>query len=418
MPTGFSTSGGGIAWCLADKYEVHTLGLQAINDRKIKYTLEGKTREIIQHANLPRGKERWDFGQKSLPQLLDRLEPDLLITVNDIQMIQHVPNTLCPNSIQLQVMDLPSKTYIGDEAMKNQMKGQIQRFMEKFPRETKWIQYGPQDGDPPMPNWEQVYKMANQTIAFSEYGQWVYKKWFDMDVPIIYHGVDCKVFKNENKPDNLKDKFIVGNLNRNQPRKQPVRTMIAFARFAKDKPDVILHMQCDWGDEFGWPIQYFAQQYGIMNKMIQPMPVGMPREKVAKTYNMWDLNTNLSAGEGFGLAVIEGFACGLPCLYTNYTTANELIIKGNPTPRGELIKVLDLHWQKMDVAAVRRALVNIDDAARAMNKYYYNRDKLIQDGKNAREWVEKKCSWLKIEPQWKNMVDLILSGEKWNEKKA
>jgi len=410
-PTGFANDGMGISWCLADKFDVHYLGLQSMHDQKVKINIENTQRDVIQHANMPRSKGRWDFGHRSLPALLDKLEPDVLLSINDIQMVEHIPKTMCPNSINLQVVDLPSKKYISEEAMNMQMQGEIQKFREKFPRDTKWIQYAPQDGEPPMGQWGNIYRMSNQVVAMSDYGRYIFKRYFDMDVPRIWHGVDTHVFTNKEKPANLKDRFVVGNINRNQPRKQPVRTMEAFAKFAKDKPDALLHMQMDWNDEFGWPIQYFAQMYGIQNKMIPPQRVGMPREQVAQIYNMWDLNANCTGGEGFGLTHIEGFACGLPSLGCDYTTSKELIVDGHPSPRGALVKVKDLLWQKMDVAAVQRSLVDIDDMVKVMNDYYYNRDLVKEHGKNAREWCEKNVSWKVIAPQWQDIVSKVLSGE-------
>jgi len=408
-PTGFATDLAGVSWCLAKKYDVHVLGLQSRGKSKVKIGIEDEQRQVIQHPNYPRSKERWDFGTRSLPRLLDELEPDALVTVNDIQMVSHVPQTMCPNSINMPVIDLPSKKFVSETALMEKLKGEIIKFQERFPREVKWVQYAPQDGDPPMQNWEYIYKMADQVVAMSDYGKDIFKNFFKMDVPRIWHGVNTTTFTNEEKPEPLKDKFIVGNFNRNQPRKQPVRTMIAFSKFAQDKNDVLLHMQMDWKDQFGWPISYFANLYGISNKMIQPKPVGIPTEEVAKTYNMWDINCNATAGEGFGLTHIEGFACGLPSIGTDYTTSRELIIKGKPSPRGELVRPIDLHWQKMDVAAVRRALVDINHLAEIFNKYYYNRDLVKEHGKNAEKWVKKNCSWNVIEPQWLKVVDDVLS---------
>ena len=411
-PTGFATNLAGVAWSLADKYEVHTLGLQSIRDNPVDIVLEDEKRTVFQHANFPRANPKWDFGQRSLPILLDKLEPDLLITVNDIQMINHVPNALCPSSINLRVIDLPAKRFLSDEALKMQMTGELQKFKEKFPRNTKWLLYGPQDGDPPMPEWGYTYRMADQVIAMSEYGRWVFRKWFNLEVPRIWHGVDTKVFVPRDKPKELQNKFVVGNLNRNQPRKQPVRAIMAFAKFAKNKDDVLLHMQMDWNDIFGWPLQYFVNLYGIQNKVIPPRRVGMPRYEVARIYNMWDINLLPTGGEGFGLTTIEGYASNLPVLHTDYTTGKELVIDGKPSPRGMLVKVKDYHWERMDVAAVRRALVDVDDLADKMNAYYYNRDMLKAHGKNARDWVVKNCSWKVIEKQWKVAVDKVLSGEK------
>jgi len=410
-PTGFANDGMGISWCLADKFDVHYLGLQSYQNEKIKINIEGEQRTVIQHPNLPRGKQKWDFGTKSLPQLLDRLEPDILLTVNDIQMVQHVPQVMCPNSVNLQVIDLPSKQFRGDYDLNRALQGELRKFREQFPRRTKWIQYAPQDGDPPMGQWSNIYRMSDQVVAMSNYGQWVFKRWFGLDVPRIWHGVDTTVFQNTPKDKQFENKFVVGNFNRNQPRKQPVRNIIAFAKFAQDKDDVLLHMQMDWNDQFGWPLQYFGQLYGCLHKMIQPLPVGMPREQVAKIYNNWDLNVTPTGGEGFGLTHIEGFACGLPSIATDYTTSKELIEEGNPSPRGSLVKVKDMHWQKMDVAAVRRSLIDIDDLCDVFNKYYYNRELVKQHGENGRKWAESNVSWKVIAPQWKELVGKVLSGE-------
>jgi len=410
-PTGFANDGMGISWCLADKFDVHYLGLQSFRDEKVKINIEGKQRAVIQHANQPRSNDRWDFGRRSLPRVLDTLEPDILLSINDIQMVQHIPNVMCPNQIRLQVIDLPSKKFISEDAMRMQLEGEMQKFKERFPRFTKWIQYAPQDGEPPMKQWSNIYKMADKVVAMSDYGRYVFKRYFNMDTPRIWHGVDTNIFNNREKPENLKNHFVLGNLNRNQPRKQPVRTMRAFAKFAKDKPDVLLHMQMDWRDEFGWPLDYFANMYGIRNKMIPPQRVGVPREEVAKIYNMWDLNLNATGGEGFGLTHIEGFACGLPSIACDYTTSRELIAEGELSPRGELVKVKDLHWQKMDVAAVQRSLVDEDDMASVLNKYYYDRNLLKQHGKNAEEWAKKNVSWKVIAPQWHKLVENTLSGD-------
>jgi len=410
-PTGFANDLMGVSWSLAEKYDVHVLGLQSMQDQKVIINIQDTKRNVIQHANFPRSKDRWDFGSRSLPVLLDNLEPEILLTVNDIQMVQHVPQIMQPDSINLKIVDLPSKKFKGIHTLTRNLKGELTKFKETFPRDTKWIQYAPQDGDPPMAQWDYIYKMADQVVAMSDYGKDIFSKYFNMNVPRIWHGVDTKIFTNEKKPDNLENFFICGNINRNQPRKQPVRTMEAFSKFAKDKKDVLLHMQMDWNDEFGWPIQYFAGLYGIQNKMISPQRVGMPREQVAKIYNMWDLNLNCTGGEGFGLTHIEGFACGLPSLACDYTTSKELIIDGSPSPRGSLIKVKDLLWQKLDVAAVRRSLVDTDDLVKVMNKYYYNRDLVTEHGNNARKWATENCSWDIISKHWQKLIGDVLSGD-------
>ena len=409
-PTGFAINGANISWSLAKNYDVHYLGLQSQRSTKMKLNIEGEEREIVHHANLPRSNEKWDFGTKSLPVLLDELEPEVLFTINDIQMINHIPNVLCPNSIQLPVIDLPSKNYVSDEALKRKVDGEMTKFKEKYPRDCKWIAYCPQDGDPPMNRWGYIYNMADQVVAMSKYGQDVFKNYYNIEVPYIWHGVDSEIFKPGEKPEHLKDKFVVGDINRNQPRKQPVRTIQAFAKFAKGKDDVLLHMQKDWNDIFGWPLKYFTDLYGISNKCIKPGKVGMPREEVARVYNAWDVNCMTTGGEGFGLAFAESMACGLPNIACDYTTSKELVDDKWPRPRGLLVDY-DLHWQKMDVAAVRRSLVDIDSFASALQEYYEDREMLQKHSENAAKFANKHLTIKKQQKQWVDLVKDTLDSE-------
>ena len=408
-PTGFAVNAQGVAWSLADEYDVHVLGLQEVMDREIVLDIEDDPRKIVQHRNYPRERELYDFGTRSLPLLLDTLKPDLLITVNDIQMIQHIPSVLCPDAINLKIADLPAKKILDKHTILTHLEGELLKFREKYPRDVKWLAYCPQDGEPPMPFWKQIYLAADKVIAMSKYGQYVFKKYFNMDVDYIWHGVDSASFKPAEKPEHLQDKFVVGDLNRNQPRKQPARLIEAFAKFAKDKDDVLLHMQMDWNDVFGYPIAYFIDLYGIRNKIIPPFNVGLPRKEIPRIYNMWDVSVNPTAGEGFGLTTIEAGACGKPTIITDYTTSRELIIDGEPSPRGILVPYATLLWERFNVAAVQRALIDTDKLAEALQYYYDNRDELEKHGRNAREWVLKNVTLRKIQYKWKDVVKEVLN---------
>jgi len=409
-PTGFGVNGCNIAWCLADKYDVHVLGLQSVQDQQAILNFQGDKRTVIQHANLPRSNEKYDFGQKSLPRLLQELKPDILLTINDIQMVNHIPSILYPSEFRINALDMPSRVMRSREELHMELDALVDRLKEKYPPTTKWIAYCPQDGHPPIPNWRNVYYAADQVVAMSKYGQWVFKKWFLMDVPYIHHGVDTENFKPFAGYEELSDKFVVGDVNRNQPRKQPIRLIEAFAKFAKDKNDVVLWLHKDWNDVFGWPLQYFVQLYDIQDKTINPRPVGIPREEMAKIYNSFSVNMMGTSGEGFGLPTIEAAACGVPTIATDYTTSKELIIDGKPSPRGILVPYKTLFWDKLNVAAVQRALVDTDELAKSLQYYYDNRDELRKHGKNALEWVKRNVSLDIIERKWNNIVKKVLEA--------
>jgi glycosyltransferase involved in cell wall biosynthesis len=231
-----------------------------------------------------------------------------------------------------------------------------------------------------------------------------------MDVPYIYHGIDTDMFFPKEK-SMTKDMFVVGNMNRNQPRKHPVKTIKAFAKFAHNKNDVLLWMQMDWNDRFGWPLGYFVNLYGINNKIVQPAPVGGPKEQVVKIYNEWDLNVNTHGGEGFGLTEVEGMACGKPNVATDYTTTKEFTIDGEPSPRGVIVPYTELYWEKMDVAAVQRASIDVSKLTDAFEMYYQNRELIKAHGDNARIWAEENCSIKKIQNQWISLVREVLNKQ-------
>jgi len=147
-----------------------------------------------------------------------------------------------------------------------------------------------------------------------------------------------------------------------------------------------------------------------VEKIINPSPVGVPRSEIARMYSIWDINLNATGGEGFGLPVIEGFMCGTPSIAVDYTTFSELIAEGKPGPRG-LLCDYTLFWDKLDIAAVQRSLVDIDDYVKAMNTYYYNRDLLEKHGRNAREWALKNVTLKKAQHKWIKLVKDTLNKE-------
>ena len=65
----------------------------------------------------------------------------------------------------------------------------------------------------------------------------------------------------------------------------------------------------------------------------------------------------------------------------------------------------------MDVAAVQRSLVDEDDFANVLNKYYYDRDLLKKHSKNSEQWAKKNVSWGIISKQWEKTVEDTLSGD-------
>lgn len=412
-PTGFATSGRNIAWCLADEYDVYYLGYQSTFVNKVNITAMGETRTVTEIPNMPRPENaKWSFGEMALPHALKKYRPDIVLSITDIQMTAHIPKTLFPTVSEVPIFDPATKQFENMQSIKDKIDRDIRTLREQLKINPKFVYYAPMDGEPPIPDWAEVYYTADKLIAFSKYGQRIFKEYYNIDCPYIYHGVDTVLFDKKEKNQELKNKFVVGDIHRNQPRKQPVRLIEAFAEFAKDKDDVLLILHKDWRDFFGWDLYYFINQYRLYEKVYPPPPdiTKIPYNTLPNLISQFDVNMNITGGEGFNIPMIEGFACGKPAIATGYTTHPELIEDGNPSPRGLLTKFI-FYWDKLNVSATKRSLVDIDDAVNKLNEYYYDRKKLSKHGENAYRWVRQNCSLNVIEKKWKKEIKEVLDGE-------
>jgi D-inositol-3-phosphate glycosyltransferase len=120
------------------------------------------------------------------------------------------------------------------------------------------------------------------------------------------------------------DAFIVGNVNRNQPRKRLDLTIACFAAWIKsrhvDDAYLFLHV-CPTG-EHGCDVRQLVRYFGIQNRVILAEPdagYGVSEQQLVQTYNMFDIMLTTTQGEGFGLPTLEGMACGIPQIVPNWS---------------------------------------------------------------------------------------------------
>ncbi len=127
----------------------------------------------------------------------------------------------------------------------------------------------------------------------------------------------------------LKDKFIVGNVNRNQPRKRWDLTLRYFAKW-KHRHDVrdaqlFLHV-APTGDK-GIDVAQMVGYYEIADCVAYRAPVvfeGVADAVMRETYNCFDLQVTTTGGEGFGLTTFEGMACGVAQVVPDWSALGEL----------------------------------------------------------------------------------------------
>jgi glycosyltransferase involved in cell wall biosynthesis len=149
------------------------------------------------------------------------------------------------------------------------------------------------------------------------------------------HGVDTNQYKPMPKQQarealtHTQDAFIVGNVNRNQPRKRLDLTVMAFAAWIKEYKinDAVLHLHCGLRDQ-GWDLPQLNRYFGIDDKVWftdnrMTETIGVDEKVLPYVYNAFDVQLSTSFGEGWGLTTMEGMACGTPQIVPEWAALAE-----------------------------------------------------------------------------------------------
>ena len=271
--------------------------------------------------------------------------------------------------------------------------------------------------------WVDTVAGADFPVVYTEYGKAETLKHMpelEGRLRVIYHGNNPKDFfpiqdKNDvanfrrqyfnNKADG---RFLIVNINRNQPRKDIARSLMILKELwdRGRRPLLYLHMQYE---DSGGNIFTMANQLGLGKEyeFFLPSPKifnanqGMPIEDVNRIYNAADLVLSTTLGEGWGLSMTEAMATKTPVVAPGNTSFNEMgannrvkLIDSGVDPSMWIVKEGDNERL--------RPLMDVKQAADAIEE--------IMDGKNlpnvnaAYQWVSD-LSWSNICKQWIEVVD-------------
>lgn len=127
----------------------------------------------------------------------------------------------------------------------------------------------------------------------------------------------------------LPDAFIVGNVNRNQPRKRWDLTLKYFAAWIKScaPKDAYLMLHTAPTGDTGCDVEQLANYYDIVEHVIliqPPVWYGISEADMRDTYNSFNVQISTTQGEGFGLTTFEGMACGIPQIVPDWAALGEL----------------------------------------------------------------------------------------------
>ena len=274
----------------------------------------------------------------------------------------------------------------------------------------KWIFYYAVDG-PVRDNWiNNSVLLADIPVAYTQFGKTETTRVNPDAAPkVIYHGVNTRDFYPIDGIARFRatyfkdhaDKFIVTNVNRNQPRKDIPRTIAAFAEFRKYRPNTFLYLHMN-PDDVGGNVLEMAANWGLVLNKDFMVPNnfntydGLPIDTLNQIYNASDVVITTTLGEGWGLTTTEAMATKTPVLIPDNTALSEIGAEG----RARLVKcghdfcclgAIDFNRY--------RPLTDINDMVDALIDCHDNREKYKAMAEKAYQWVTT-LSWDAICKQW------------------
>lgn len=187
----------------------------------------------------------------------------------------------------------------------------------------------------------------DRLVCYNEFGRSQVLSYFPewkKKTSVIPHGINTRqfyqlpeekkvAFRREYFGKNA-DRFIVLNLNRNQPRKDIPTTIFAFKEFQATCPEAFLYLHMNPNDHLGWKLYNVLNYAGLLEgkDYMFPPPESfkkdIPVEIVNNIYNACDVYVTTTTGEGWGLTVTESMACGLPVVCPLHTSLTEITANG------------------------------------------------------------------------------------------
>ena len=289
--TGLARVVRGLARSLADRWDVHVLGVDAHGQSwPGPYTVHMSSDPMDL------------YGAAQVAPLVDRLCPDVVLLVHDALVLRLL----------------------------------LQRLRAARHR-PRTVGYLPVDG-PPMPHALDPLSSMDAVVVYTRYGHDIVAAYArhaglppgsPLDDPVVIpHGIDTEAFSPVPRADNEDGSFVVLNANRNQPRKRIDLTLHGFAEFVRAGPvDALLHLHMGQTD-IGSDVLAQAAQLGIADRVrLTARRADHPSitdAELNELYNRCQVGINTSTGEGWGLVSFEHAATGAAQVVPAHTACAEL----------------------------------------------------------------------------------------------
>jgi len=240
------------------------------------------------------------FGTYRMPKLVQKIKPELAI-------IQQDPWNFPPyfHSMEKSEVSVPVIGAVAVDALNCRGK-----CLNNLVTASFWTEFGRAEAE------KGGYEGPSQVIPLG----------VDLD---IYHPMDrhdARVMLGI--PKDYCEVFIVGNVNRNQPRKRLDLTIANFAEWVKAYgiKDAYLYLHVAPTGDRGYDVKQLMAYYGVLDRLILAEPElgqGMSEKMLSATYAAFDVQVSTTQGEGWGLTTMEGMACGVPQIVPKWSALGE-----------------------------------------------------------------------------------------------
>lgn len=225
-------------------------------------------------------------------------------------------------------------------------------------------------------------------------------------IHLIEEAIDLTLFK-KFKREKKTDEFIVGSSQKNVGRKNLNLLVKAFNKFAKDKDDIRLFLTAAYPEYEPQSVKWSNLSDEQKEKLILKT-ADKPYEDYLKELSQFDINVNISWGEAFGIPAIEGFAFGIPYIATDFSNSHYLIYEEPDSSRGAGVEVKDYETKNI-CGGIKIAIPSLKSLVEILNQYYYNRDLIGKQGKNAKRYV-RRFDISNIKYLWLKFIDEVLES--------
>lgn len=328
------------------------------------------------------------YGRNEFLNMLNQLDYDLVFMINDLGVI----NPMIPV-----MKDIKAKK---KKANKKQFK-----TMFYFPVDAPYLEHE-----------FMALDFYDVLVPYTQYAKNMvseYDPLLKTRMNVILHGVNTKDFMELEKDvrDEFRkayfgeknfERYIIGNINRNQPRKDIPATIFAFKEYQTDYDDkAMLYLHMNPKDEMGHDLRFICSQLELVENEDYMFP---PQELIDKQpepkylcmiYNALDVFVTTTTGEGFGLTVLEAMQCGVPVIAPKHTSLTELLYACGETYYSlDAERFMAQHFDS--VVRYQVDPVNVADAIAGVRQYEQATAQRVENAKQ----LAATLNWDTITEKW------------------